>query len=327
MKKFAKSILAFSLGLSLIAPSFASFDLSNNSNSVVATYNGQVVLASDIKPYLKGGQNNVYSDDAVKNAVRSYIVSKLKQEWTAKAKASVNVTQAEIDNVLYAEAARNGLTYSDFIRALAYQGYSLQQVRAQIREGLYQQKLNEYLSKNVQTNIDRDAIQFEGYKNYQIALAENNLAQVNTYNVSYIFIKTTPLFTSEQAKAKAQNIYKQITSKLITFDQAAEQYSDDVITAANNGLIGNIDNIKDNRERYLMTQAVDKMKVGQISAPINLESGWAIIRYNADVKVPATLDDYIEAAFQQTLKSKYNANTTLEQFLLNSVVINYVFEQ
>ncbi|RIY33080.1 hypothetical protein CJP74_02845 [Psittacicella melopsittaci] len=327
MKKFAKSILAFSLGLSLVGTSFASLDVSNNSNSVVATYNGQAVLVSDIRPYLKGSNNGVYSDEAVKNAVKAYVVTQLKTEWEAKARASISVTEAEIDNVLYSEAARNGLTYSDFVRALAYQGYSLQQVRSQIRNGLYQQKMNEFLSQNVQTQIDRDAIQFEGYKNYQIALAENNLAQVDTYNVSYIFIQTTPLFSSEQAKAKALDIYRQINRNQITFAKAAQEYSDDIISAANDGLLGNVDTIKNDQERYVISQTVDRMKVGQISAPVDLGTGWAIIKYNAKEKIDATLNDYVEAAFQQTLRSRYNSNTTLEQFLLNSVVINYVFEQ
>ncbi|RIY33415.1 hypothetical protein CKF54_02925 [Psittacicella hinzii] len=327
MKKFAKSILALGLGLSLISPSLASLDVSNNSNSVVATYNGQTVLVSDIRPYLKGGKDGVYSDDAVKSAVKSFIVAKLKQEWTAKAKASVTVTDAEVENVLYSEAAKNGMTYTDFIRALAYQGYSLPQVKAQIRNGLYQQKMNQYLSQNVQTNIDRDAIQFEGYKNYQIALAQNNLAQVDTYNVSYILIKTTPLFSSEQAKAKTLDIYRKINNKTISFGKAAEEYSDDLISAANDGLLGNIENISNDQVRYAVGQTVERMKVGQVSSPVKLGSDWAIIKYNEKVKVPATLNDYIEAAYQQTIRSKFNANTTLEQFLLNSVVINYVFEQ
>ncbi|MFC6276976.1 peptidylprolyl isomerase [Psittacicella hinzii] len=328
MKKFAKSFLAIGLGICLASTSFANLNINSSTNSVVATYTGgNVVLLSDIRPYLKGGANGEYSNEAIKSAVKSYVVNQLKNEWSKKAKSAVSVSESEIENILYSEAARNGLTYADFVRALAYQGYSINQVKAQIRNNLYQEKMNQYLSQNVQTQIDRDAIQFEGYKNYQIALAKGKLAKVDAYDVSYILVKTTPLFDNAQAKKKALDIAKQINSKGLSFSQAAKEYSDDIISAANGGKIGTTDSISNDEERFAIEQAVARMKTGQVSQPIQLpHQGWAIIKYDGKVKVDATLNDYINAAYQNTIASKYSQGATLEQFLLNSVIINYNFD-
>lgn len=329
MKKFAKSILAFSLGLSLIAPSFASVDVNSNQNFVVATYTGNnVVLLSDIRHLLKGSKDGVYSDVQVKKAVDSYIISKLKADWTQKAKSSVRVTETEVEDILYEEAARNGMTLSAFTQALAYQGYSLGQLKAQIRNSLYQAKMNKYLAENVQSQIDRDAIQFEGYKNYQIDLAEGKLAKVKAYNVSYILVQVTPMLNASQARAKIQNIAKRIKNNEITFADAAKEYSDDIISAADGGNLGSTANLQNEQEKFVLENTASKLKVGQISAPVQIPGkGYALVSYNEPTTVDASLNDYIDAAYKKNIASRYNANTTLEQFLLNSVVIKYKFEQ
>lgn len=183
--------------------------------------------------------------------------------------------------------------------------------------------MHAFLTQNVEAKIDHASIEMQGYKNYQQAKKEGKLKSVDTKDVSYILIKTSPVVSSAEAKAKAEQISKELSSNKISFSEAARQYSDDIVSAANNGYLGQVAKLPDDQARVMQT-ALQKLKPGQVTKPIYLPNlGWAVVRYDKNSHVEADVSYYINEVFKEKISTDYAANT-LDQFLLNSVKINYL---
>lgn len=320
MKKLTSTILAFMVFAG--AASAASYDFTN-SNSVVATYNDNVVLLSDIKPYL--GNNKSPSSAQVHKAVDAYVLRKLRAEWEAKTKAAVRVSESEIDDIVYNEAAKHGLSYSDFVSALQAHGMTIERYRGQIRQALTQARSQEFLSRNVQAAVDREKIEFEGYKKFQIDKANGKLQRLPTFKYSEIVFAVTPLVSDAQAKANAEKVYRDLAAKKLTFAQAAKEYSVNVLTAAEGGYAGTTNLIAD-QSRGVVEATVSKLKQGQFSRPVRTSAGYAIYKYDGKDTYEADLNWYLNAEYQRTLQDKYRVNS-LDQFLMNSVVLKYKDEE
>lgn len=325
MSKFKKSLLALGLGVTLCFLASVNFNVASASVSekVVASYDHNLVLLSDIKPYLPKGSNvNNPTKAEIKKATEAYVVSKLKTSWEAKAKKEVTVSDSDVENILYSEAAKNGLTFTDFTRALAYQGININALRAKIKQSLLTQKMHAYLSENVKTQLDKESIELAGYKAYQKAKESNTLVKTPVKEISYIVLKSNPLVSEDQTKNKILSIKKKIDTNAESFADAAYKYSDDLISAANYGKFGLLTDLPPNQIEAF-SREVNNLKVGQISKAFSVPGlGWVIAKVDGVEKVEAGVNYYINQEYQRVIKEKYSGNT-LETFLLNSVIIHY----
>ncbi len=97
---------------------------------------------------------------------------------------------------------------------------------------------------------------------------------------SHILIAVDPSAGAEarqKAKARADDIYKQLTEKPERFAELAKKYSNDPGSAANGGDLGliSLGTMKDVPE---FEAALFKLKEGEISAPVGTQHGFHIIR-------------------------------------------------
>ena len=118
MKKFIlKSFLLATLGC------VAFTSMAQAGERVVATVDGIPILESQVRANMgkKGDRQS-----ALDKIIDDLLVQKAIQE------SGVKIDPREIDRVVEDTAARNGLTYGQFLDALDYQGISLNTFRQQI---------------------------------------------------------------------------------------------------------------------------------------------------------------------------------------------------
>lgn len=93
-------------------------------------------------------------------------------------------------------------------------------------------------------------------------------------HAAHIMIEVNAQRSDEQAKALAGEIEKKIAAGE-SFDKLAEQYSDDVGSKASGGDVGSS---KGDTFPPFFEQALAKLKVGEVSAPVKSEDGYHIIK-------------------------------------------------
>lgn len=93
-------------------------------------------------------------------------------------------------------------------------------------------------------------------------------------HAAHILVEVNPQRSDAQAKALAEDIEKKIAAGE-PFDKLAEQYSDDVGSKSNGGDVGSS---KGDAFPPDFEQALAKLKVGQVSAPVKSDAGYHIIK-------------------------------------------------
>jgi len=93
-------------------------------------------------------------------------------------------------------------------------------------------------------------------------------------HAAHILIETGPQRTDAQAKALAEEIEKKAKAGE-PFAKLAEQYSDDVGSKASGGDVGSS---KGDAFPPVFEQALDTLKVGEVSAPVKSDSGYHVIK-------------------------------------------------
>lgn len=341
MTKLLKTLITLGVGFatvtSTVSISYADTDTKTQTtqaiakeilyNQIIAQWIDQnnkqnVILLSDIKPYLPKGVKTP-TQQQIEKATESYVVTQLKNYWEQRAKNEVKVSSTEVDAFFAEKARENGLTSAQLMQELRMQGVNISSLRTNITNMILKHKRDEFLRSNLQGRLDEDKIQTEGFQGYEQAKKDGKLATIKTPDLSYILVEQTPVFSEKQAQAKAQDIYNKIVSGKTTFAQAAKQYSDDIVSAAQGGKLGKLSDLPDN-EAQAIFNAMQKAKPGSTLKPIYVkDKGYLIVRYNNDVDTEADLNYYLNKAYQEEVSKRSNIKS-LEDFLLSSVVIKYI---
>lgn len=101
---------------------------------------------------------------------------------------------------------------------------------------------------------------------------QDNKVVVTQTHVRHILLKTSALMTDEQAKAKLEDLRKQILAGA-DFAKLAKQYSDDTGSASDGGDLGWVD---PGSTVPAFEKEINKLQVGQISEPFKSQYGWHI---------------------------------------------------
>lgn len=325
MNKFSKSLIT--LCLASCALSFnTAHATSTEANYVVGTYTKDtqtVILYSDIKPFLavkKDGSS--YTQAEIEKATQKFVLKQLNDQVKKDADKNVTVSQAEINNAVAQIAKNNKMSVNDLIFVLEYNGTSRKTFENDIKKQILEQKKAEYIHKQAVPSVDHETLQFEGYKNYEIDKANGTIKKVDVPTVSYIIKKVTPVADAKAVQEELKKVYNDLNAKKMTFETAALEYSDDVVSAANNGKFGIL--ASTDAPIQVMLEKIQKLKPGQVTQPFEIQGlGWAIVRYDGNEQVEASLDYYINQEYQK-LESKLNSINNLDDLLLSTVTIKYV---
>ena len=225
MKKFIlKSFLLATLGC------VAFTSMAQAGERVVATVDGIPILESQVRANMgkKGDRQS-----ALDKIIDDLLVQKAIQE------SGVKIDPREIDRVVEDTAARNGLTYGQFLDALDYQGISLNTFRQQIANQMMMGAVrNKAINESVA--VTREEVVALGQKMLDEAKSQGTAQKVTgkEYEVRHILLKLNPMLNDAQAKAELTRIRSDIIAGKMTFADAALKYSKDYLSGANGGSLG-----------------------------------------------------------------------------------------
>ncbi|OOF60039.1 peptidylprolyl isomerase [Rodentibacter myodis] len=285
-KSVLKSLLFIALGV-------FSFSSVNAEERVVATVDGAPILESQVRAAMgKKGDHQA----ALDKVIDDILVQKAIQE------SGIKVNPREIDRIVEDIAAKNGLTYGQFLDALDYQGISLKAFRQQIANQMMMSGVrNHAISNSVQ--ITREEVDALGQKMLKEAKAKGTEQKVTgkEYEVRHILLKLNPLLNDAQAKSELTQIRADILSGKTTFADAALKYSKDYLSGANGGSLGYAF-----PEAYVgpFAKAVQSTKPGVISAPFKSEFGWHILEVTGVRDGDRTEEAYRQKAYEQIVNSQ-----------------------
>ena len=288
MKKFIlKSFLLATLGC------VAFTSMAQAGERVVATVDGIPILESQVRANMgkKGDRQS-----ALDKIIDDLLVQKAIQE------SGVKIDPREIDRVVEDTAARNGLTYGQFLDALDYQGISLNTFRQQIAN---QMVMGAVRNKAIQESIDvtREEVVALGQKMLDEAKSQGTAQKVTgkEYEVRHILLKLNPMLNDAQAKAELTRIRSDIIAGKMTFADAALKYSKDYLSGANGGSLGYAF-----PESYApqFAQTVAQSKQGVISAPFKTEFGWHILEVTGTRDGDLTTEAYTQKAYERLVNTQ-----------------------
>lgn len=260
---------------------------------VVATVDGIPILESQVRAAMgkKGNQQA-----ALDKIIDDILVQKAIQE------SGIQINPQEIDFIIEDTAARNGLTYGQFLDALDYQGISLDDFRQQIVNQMIMSGVRDHaISNSVQ--VTREEVEALAQKMLKEAKTNGTEQKVTgkEYEVRHILIKLNPLMNDAQAKAELTRIRSDIQSGKISFADAALKYSKDYLSGANGGSLGYAF-----PEAYVgpFAEVVRNTKPGVISAPFKSEFGWHILEVTGTREGDRTEEAYRQKAYEKIVNSQ-----------------------
>ena len=288
MKKFIlKSFLWATLGC------VAFTSMAQAGERVVATVDGIPILESQVRANMgkKGDRQS-----ALDKIIDDLLVQKAIQE------SGVKIDPREIDRVVEDTAARNGLTYGQFLDALDYQGISLNTFRQQIANQMMMGAVrNKAINESVA--VTREEVVALGQKMLDEAKSQGTAQKVTgkEYEVRHILLKLNPMLNDAQAKAELTRIRSDIIAGKTTFADAALKYSKDYLSGANGGSLGYAF-----PETYApqFAQTVVKSKQGVISAPFKTEFGWHILEVTGTRDGDLTSEAYTQKAYERLVNTQ-----------------------
>ena len=260
---------------------------------VVATVDGIPVLESQVRAAMgKKGNQQV----ALDKIIDDILVQKAIQE------SGIQINPEQIDFIIEDTAARNGLTYGQFLDALDYQGISLDDFRQQIVNQMIMSGVRDHaISNSVQ--VTREEVEALAQKMLKEAKTNGTEQKVTgkEYEVRHILIKLNPLMNDAQAKAELTRIRSDIQSGKISFADAALKYSKDYLSGANGGSLGYAF-----PEAYVgpFAEVVRNTKPGVISAPFKSEFGWHILEVTGTREGDRTEEAYRQKAYEKIVNSQ-----------------------
>ena len=260
---------------------------------VVATVDGIPVLESQVRA-ARGKKGNQQA--ALDKIIDDILVQKAIQE------SGIQINPEQIDFIIEDTAARNGLTYGQFLDALDYQGISLDDFRQQIVNQMIMSGVRDHaISNSVQ--VTREEVEALAQKMLKEAKTNGTEQKVTgkEYEVRHILIKLNPLMNDAQAKAELTRIRSDIQSGKISFADAALKYSKDYLSGANGGSLGYAF-----PEAYVgpFAEVVRNTKPGVISAPFKSEFGWHILEVTGTREGDRTEEAYRQKAYEKIVNSQ-----------------------
>lgn len=285
-KSVLKSLFIVTLGVLSFSSVYAE-------ERVVATVDGIPVLESQVRAAM-GKKGNHQA--ALNKVIDDILVQKAIKE------SGVKINPREIDFIVEDIAAKNGLTYGQFLDALDYQGISLNAFRQQIANQMMMSGVRSH-AINTSVQVTREEIDTLGQKMLNEARANGTEQKVTgkEYEVRHILLKLNPLLNDAQAKAELNQIRADIISGKTTFADAALKYSKDYLSGANGGSLGYAF-----PETYVgaFAKAVQTTKQGSISAPFKSEFGWHILEVTGTRDGDRTEDVYRQKAYEKIVNSQ-----------------------
>jgi peptidyl-prolyl cis-trans isomerase SurA len=131
--------------------------------------------------------------------------------------------------------------------------------------------------------------------------APKNQSFTTEYHIKHILLKPNPVRDSQQSRALAEKLHKEIHSGKLTFDDAAKQYSGDPNSAGNGGDIGwlTLDSLP-----HSFATVVPLLKLNTVSKPVDTRYGWDLFEVTGTRKADQNENKRRHEAYQVLFQRK-----------------------
>jgi len=260
---------------------------------VVAVVNDEIITMSDLQR--EGAKKTGLTDERL--ILEDMIDRKL--QIAAAKRTGMDVTDKELNDTVADIMKRNSMDSRQFEAALAKEGLTLEQYKAELREQL---TLSRVFNKYVRSGIAVDEAEMRAY--YERNSKSFSLPE--EIRVRHIFLKLQDKASPAQQKAvreKAQSVYD-LAKKGESFAGLVKKYSD-AETAAQDGDLGFLQRGNAIPE---IEEAARTLKPGEIAGPLQCGGGFHIIRVE-DVRTPIKPYDKVKDEIAKTIYEQKMENT------------------
>ena len=263
---------------------------------VIAVVNNEIITMSDLqREEAKSGGAKVDEKQLLEDMINK------KLQMAAAKRAGLDVTEKELNDAIADIMKRNSMDAKQFEAALAKDGLTLEQYRAELREQL---TLSRTFSKYVRSGIAVDEAEVRAYYERNI----KNFSLPEEIRVRHILLKVPDNATPAQieaVKAKAQAVFER-AKQGEDFIRLVREVSESE-TAAQDGDLGYMQRGQAIPE---IEQAARSLKPGEIAGPIQCPAGFQIIRLE-DVRTPVkpfeqVKDEITSKIYQQKVENTYH---------------------
>jgi parvulin-like peptidyl-prolyl isomerase len=243
---------------------------------VVASVDGDPITVQDLKTF--AAVNHMKLTDpgdtrapATRAVLKEVISADLLRNEVKKYKDKIE--ERQIDDYIANFEQSNGMSDQQLRAQLQAQGHTYQQFRDNARLELQKMMM---IQKEVRGKVN---VSPEEVKAYYDAHRQEFTSGKETFKVAQILVAVPPNATPAEidaARTKAESIRKQLLSGA-DFGQLARQYSDD--DSKNQG--GDLGNFSRGDMLDPIQNAIDGMKPGDISEPVQTDHGFHILKLEA----------------------------------------------
>jgi peptidyl-prolyl cis-trans isomerase SurA len=262
---------------------------------VVAVVNNEVITMSDLQRELAAKKSSAADDDQL--VLEDMIDRKL--QMAAAKRVGVDVTDNELADAVADVKQRNNLDTQQFETALAKEGLTVEQYKAELREQITLSRLfNKYVRAGV--NVD-EAEAREFYQNNQ-----NTYSLPEEIRVRQLFLTLPENATAGQTEAireNAQSLHARV-QKGEDFIRLVREASQGA-TVSQDGDLGFM-----RRQDALpeIVEATQELKPGESSTPFLCAGGYNIIKLE-EVRTPVKPFEKVKDEIMQTLYQQKTENT------------------
>jgi peptidyl-prolyl cis-trans isomerase SurA len=231
---------------------------------------------------------------------------------------------------------KNPYTEDEFQRQLKTRDYTIDDLKADIRQQLSIQKLinREIISKITITDQDVQDFYNQNRSQFNVSETQYRLAQIVVTprkDPQLRNRKNDDATTDAEARRKAAALLQQINNGA-DFGQVAMDYSEDPSSAGSGGDLGYVPESSLSQSDPALKRAVQGLKVGEVSGVIALRDSYRILKLVAkespgqrelsDPAVQQSIRDNLRSRKEQLLRSAYLANARDQ-----AKVVNYLAEE
>jgi parvulin-like peptidyl-prolyl isomerase len=238
----------------------------------LVTVNDEVILESDIDRFITHAKSKAFQElfggikeEQLKDrgAVLQILIDEKIINQQVK-KLDLLATDQEVEGQIKAIEKRNNISRSQLSTRLQQLGTTMDEYKQGIRRQIERRNL---IEREIRPTLE---VTEDQIKNYYARMGGAKESEVQ-YHIAHILIEAK----KPGAKARAEQIHKDVSQKPETFAAAAKDFSDDTSTLENGGDLGFFSLSSLVNE---FRKAVPKTPVGQITAPIKTAAGFHIVK-------------------------------------------------
>lgn len=276
----------------------------NVTNAIVAVVNDDIITLHDVnreaQPAIKDAEKKGVLDDAARSKIRRTVLDRLVEKKLTEQKIrelGIRVSEEEIRQAIDDVRKQNNIPSQEALEtALAGQGLSFDQYRAQLQEQIEKLKL---ISMEVRAKIQVGETEMREY----YAANRAKYTEEDSFRARHIFFKTGEKATPAEVKrSKATALAVLADAKAgKDFAELAKKFSEDPAARKDGGDLGSF---KKGDMQPELEKTILALKPGEVSDLVTTPIGFHIIRLEARVAGTTKPFESVKAEIEEALYRK-----------------------